>query len=81
MERRHRPDLALARVEGEPAPPRFGDPFLDAKQSLRGWASQTHQDVGIREFDLTLDEWQAYLQFLRRRCAIAGRPPGTMLAI
>ena len=56
MEGRHGADLALAGVEGEPAPARLGDAVLDAEQRLRRRAAETDKDVGIGKFDLAQDE-------------------------
>ena len=72
---RHGADLARAGVEGEPAPARLGDAFLDAKQRLRRWAAETDENVGIGKFDLPLNERQADLRLLRRRRAISGWAP------
>ena len=75
MKSRHGADLALAGVEGKPAPARLGDAFLDAEQGLRRWAAEADENVGIGKLDLPQNERQADLRFLRRRRAIAGRPP------
>ncbi len=76
MERRHGADFAFAGVERVPAPARLGDAFLDAEQGLRRWAAEADENVGIDEFDLAPDERQADRRLLRRRRAVAGRPPG-----
>src|SRR5262249_53133074 len=75
MERRQRPDFAPPGVVGKPAAARAGKAVLDAKERLHRWAAKTDQEVGIGEFDLTADEWQADRGFLRGRRAVAGRPP------
>ena len=75
MKSRHGADLALAGIEGKPASARLGDAFLDAEQRLRGWAAETHENVGIGELDLPQNERQADLRLLRRRRAISGWPP------
>ena len=75
VERRHGADFARAGVEGEPAPARSRDAFLDAEQRLRRGLAEADQKVGIGELDLAPDERQADRGFLRRRRAVAGRPP------
>ena len=51
-------------------------PSRVAEQGLRRGIAERHQHVGIDQFDLALDEGQADLGLLRRRRAVAGRPPG-----
>ena len=75
MEGRHRADLARAGVEREPAAARLGDAVLGRQQRLGRRIAQADQHVGIGELDLALDERQADRGFLRRRRAVAGRPP------
>ena len=47
---------------------------VDSKRLGRGIAERD-QHVRVHQFDLALDERQADLRFLRRRGAVAGRPP------
>src|SRR5512136_2606021 len=76
MESWHGANLALAGVKSEPAAPRFGDAFFNAEQGLRRRAAEANEDIWVGKFDLAQDKGQADLRFLRRRRAIAGRPPG-----
>src|SRR5689334_21260023 len=63
-------------MEREPAAACPRNTFLDAEQRLRGRTTKTDKDIGIGKLDLAQDEGQADLRFLRRRRAVAGRPPG-----
>ena len=49
MKGRHGADFAFSGVEGEPAPARLGDAFLDAEQRLRRRAAEADQNVRDRQ--------------------------------
>src|SRR5215467_12285773 len=66
MERRNGADFARAGMIVAPAAARSADAVRDAEQGGTGGAAEAHQDVRIGKFDLSLDEWQANLTFLRR---------------
>ena len=50
-------------------------PSRVAEQRLRRGIAERDQDVRVHQLDLALDEGQADLRLLRRRRAVAGRPP------
>ena len=56
-------------------PAGFHDAVAGRQQRLGRGIAERHQHVGIDQFDLPLDERQADLRLLRRRGAVAGRPP------
>ncbi len=76
MQRGGGADFTAAGVEREPAPARLEDSVAAAEQRLRRWPAETDQHVRIDQLDLAQRERQADRQFLRRRRAVAGRPPG-----
>ena len=51
------------------------DALAGRQQRLRRGIAERHQHVRVHQFDLALDERQADLRLLRRRRAVAGRPP------
>ena len=75
MERRHGADRAGAGVVVEPFSAGLHDAVAGRQQRLRRGIAERHQHVRVHELDLPLDEWQADLRLLRRRGAVAGRPP------
>ncbi len=52
------------------------DALARRQQGLGRGIAERDQHVRIHQFDLALDERQADLRLLRRRRAVAGRPPG-----
>ena len=66
---------ARAGVVVEPLAAGFHDAFAGRQQRLGRGIAERHQHVRIDQFDLALDERQADLRLLRRRRAVAGRPP------
>ncbi len=68
--------VRLAGVVVEPFAAGLHDAVAGRQQRLRRGIAERHQHVRIHEFDLPLDERQADLRLLRRRRAVAGRPPG-----
>ena len=62
-------------MERKPAAARLGDAVLGRQQCLRRRVAHADQHVGIGKLDLAQDEGQADRGFLRRRRAVAGRPP------
>ncbi len=76
MEGRQRADGAPARLVVEPAAAGAHDAFAGRQQRLRRGIAERHQHIRIHQLDLALDERQADLRLLRRRRAVAGRPPG-----
>ena len=75
VECRQRADFARAGIERQPAAARPCDAFLGAEQRLHRRAAEADQDIRVRQLDLTADERQADRGLLRRRRAVAGRPP------
>ena len=49
---------------------------MASSSCLRGGAAEQDEDIRIGKLDLALDEGPADLRLLRRRRAVAGRPPG-----
>ena len=70
-----RADHARAGVVVEPAAAGLHDALARRQQGLGRGIAERHQHVRIDQLDLALDERQADLRLLRRRRAVAGRPP------
>src|SRR5690348_12649073 len=70
-----RADFAPAGIVRKPAAARPRDAVLDAKQRLHRRSAETDQKIRIGELDLAANERQANGGLLRRRRAVAGRPP------
>ena len=75
VERRDGADGSGAGIVVEPLAAGLHDALAGRQQRLRRGIAERHQHVRIDEFDLPLDERQADLRLLRRRRAVAGRPP------
>ncbi len=75
MQRRHGRDAPRAGLILLPFAAR-GQDAGQPEQPLGGGAADAEQDIGVGELDLALDEGQADRDLLRRRRAVAGRPPG-----
>src|SRR3982751_4200284 len=64
VERWQGADFACAGMKRKPAPASLENSILHVEQRLRRRVPQTHQDIGIGEFDLAQNEWQADCRFL-----------------
>src|SRR5882724_91238 len=75
MERSKRADHPRAGVIVEPTPTGFHDALVRRQQGLGRGIAERDQHIRVHQLDLPLDERQADLRLLRRRRAVARRPP------
>jgi len=65
----------VANGEAGPLAAHLDDARGGVEYCLHGRSAKRHDDPGRNQFDLPVQEGQAQGHFLRRRCAIARRPP------
>ena len=76
MERRHHADFAKPGVVAPPPAAELQNAFARLQELLCRGAAEDDEEIRVDERDLPLDEGTADLRLLRRRRAVAGRPPG-----
>jgi hypothetical protein len=64
----------LTRIE-EPRAPRTHNPFVDAQERASCGSSEANQVFRVGKVNLTLNEGQTDLRFLKGRGPVAWRPP------